>query len=120
MIVITGALGFIGSCLIRKLNDEGLGNSLMAVDDFYKDFKEPNLINKRIREWVHRDIFLELFEKMPSQVSFVFHLGARTDTSSKDKAIFQGTQCLLFKKNLGDLYAAPNTPGLCFQRCNLR
>ena len=89
MIVITGALGFIGSCLIRKLNDEGLGNNLMVVDDFYKDYKEPNLINKRIREWVHRDIFLQLFEKMPSQVSFVFHLGARTDTSSKDKAIFK-------------------------------
>ncbi len=89
MIVITGALGFIGSCLIRKLNDEGLGDDLMAVDDFYKDHKEPNLLNKRIREWIHRDIFLELFEKMHSQVDFVFHLGARTDTVSEDNAIFE-------------------------------
>ncbi len=88
MIVITGALGFIGSCLIKKLNDEGHHSNLMVVDDFYKDHKEPNLDNKQIREWVHRNIFLQIFQKMSSQIQFVYHLGARTDTTSKDKKIF--------------------------------
>jgi ADP-L-glycero-D-manno-heptose 6-epimerase len=88
MIVITGALGFIGSCLVRKLNDQGHNRNLLVVDDFYKDYKELNLEGKRIREWVHRDIFLEFFEKMHSQIKFVFHLGARTDTALQDKAIF--------------------------------
>ena len=40
------------------------------------------------REWIHRDIFLEIFSKMPEQIDFVFHLGARTDTTSKDKKVF--------------------------------
>ncbi len=89
MIVITGALGFIGSCLVKKLNNEGHTTDLMVVDDFYKDHKEYNLDKKQIREWVHRDIFLDLFEKMHTQIDFVFHLGARTDTTSQDKAIFK-------------------------------
>ena len=62
MIVITGALGFIGSCLVRKLNDELPNKQVIVVDDFYKGYKERNLDNKLIREWVHRDIFLEIFE----------------------------------------------------------
>ncbi|MEM1322886.1 MAG: ADP-glyceromanno-heptose 6-epimerase [Bacteroidota bacterium] len=89
MIVVTGALGFIGSCLIRKLNDEGHGRNLVVVDDFYKDHKEPNLENKFVREWIHRSIFLEIFEKMANQIEFVYHLGARTDTVEQDKAIFE-------------------------------
>ncbi len=88
MIVVTGALGFIGSCLVKKLNDEGNTRNLMVVDDFYKQYKEPNLQNKFIREWIHRDIFLEIVKKMPSKIDFVFHLGARTDTAEQNKAIF--------------------------------
>ena len=88
MIVVTGALGFIGSCLVKKLNDEGNTRNLMVVDDFYKQYKEPNLENKFIREWIHRDIFLEIVKKMPAKIDFVFHLGARTDTAEQDKAIF--------------------------------
>ena len=88
MIVVTGALGFIGSCLVKKLNDEGNTRNLMVVDDFYKQYKEPNLQNKFIREWIHRDIFLEIVKKMPAKIDFVFHLGARTDTAEQNKAIF--------------------------------
>jgi len=88
MIVVTGALGFIGSCLVKKLNDEGHTRDLMVVDDFYKHFKEPNLENKFIREWIHRDIFIEIVEKMPAKIDFVYHLGARTDTAEQNKEIF--------------------------------
>ncbi len=88
MIVVTGALGFIGSCLVRKLNDEGHHRNLVVVDDFYKDYKEPNLGNKFIREWIHRSIFLEIFEKMTNRIEFVYHLGARTDTVEKDQSVF--------------------------------
>ena len=87
MIVVTGALGFIGSCLISKLNELG-HEVILAVDDFYKDRKDPNLEEKQIREWVHRDIFLSFLNTSWSNIDFVFHLGARTDTTEKDKAIF--------------------------------
>ncbi|MEL6638022.1 MAG: ADP-glyceromanno-heptose 6-epimerase [Bacteroidota bacterium] len=88
MIVITGALGFIGSCLVQKLNERGHLRNLCVVDDFYKSHKEVNLHHKFIREWIHRDIFIEILGKMPSQVEMVFHLGARTDTTEKNRAIF--------------------------------
>jgi len=88
MIVVTGALGFIGSALIAKLNEEGHNFDIMVVDDFYKDHKEYNLDGKFIREWIHRDIFLDFFAKMPQRVDFVFHLGARTDTTLKTKKVF--------------------------------
>lgn len=109
MIVITGALGFIGSCLVKKLNDEGHTKHLMVVDDFYKDHKEYNLDNKQIREWVHRDIFIELFEKMHSQIDFVFHLGARTDTTTQDKAIFKRLN-LDYSKSIWNICTRHNIP----------
>ena len=87
MIVITGAFGFIGSCLVRRLNAMGV-REIIVVDDFYEFRKEPNLERKWIREWIHRDIFLNWFRKSPSMVDFVFHLGARTDTTSTDKQAF--------------------------------
>ena len=57
MIVVTGALGFIGSCLINKLNNKGF-NRIIAVDDFSKSYKNKNLENKVILEKVERtDLF---------------------------------------------------------------
>ena len=63
MIIITGASGFIGSALISQLNDHGHGFDLIVADDFYKEYKEVNPRGQLIRDWLHRDIFLELFEK---------------------------------------------------------
>ena len=89
MIVVTGASGFIGSALISQLNEEGHGRDIIVVDDFYKDHKEVNLRNKIIRDWIHRDIFLPWFEKSLSSVTAVIHIGARTDTTEQDEAIFK-------------------------------
>ena len=87
MIVITGAMGFIGSNLVSRLNKIGQ-HDLIVVDDFYKWKKDKNLDGKRVHEWVHRDLFIHYFEKVAPQVDVVFHLGARTDTISNDKKIF--------------------------------
>jgi ADP-L-glycero-D-manno-heptose 6-epimerase len=88
MIVVTGASGFVGSCLIRKLNDQNY-NAIVAVDDFTKTFKAKNLVDKKIVQWVHRDEFFNWLDKNHPMVEFIFHIGARTDTTEFDWSIFQ-------------------------------
>jgi ADP-L-glycero-D-manno-heptose 6-epimerase len=87
MIIVTGAAGFIGSCLVRKLNDEGHRN-LILVDDFSREDKNRNLNGKSYIARVHRDLFPEWLERMRNDIDFIFHLGARTDTAEQDVEIF--------------------------------
>ncbi len=87
MMVVTGAAGFIGSCLISKLNAHNF-NYIIAVDDFSNEEKNKNLEGKKIQEKVHRDNFFEWLDKNHKLVEFIYHIGARTDTTEFDKAIF--------------------------------
>ena len=88
MVIVTGAYGFIGSCLVHYLNQKGI-KDIIAVDDFSKKNKEPNLANAHLRARVERAQFLEWFDKNHADICFIFHLGARTDTTEFDWAIFQ-------------------------------
>lgn len=87
MIVVTGAAGFIGSCLIRKLNDERFFD-VVVVDDFSNKEKAPNLEGKRFSAKVHRDEFAAWLKQNHRFVQFVFHIGARTNTTEMNKEIF--------------------------------
>lgn len=109
MIVVTGAFGFIGSCFVRKLNSEGHTRNLIVVDDFYQYAKEDNLDNKLIRDWIHRDIFLDQFDRMHQKVDIVFHLGARTDTTSQDLPAFQQLN-LEYSKRLWQICSRKGIP----------
>jgi ADP-L-glycero-D-manno-heptose 6-epimerase len=86
-IVVTGAAGFIGSCLTGKLNNKGL-KDIILVDDFQRPEKQKNFNHKACLEMVDRDIFPVWLEKNAGEVEFVFHIGARTDTTEQDRAIF--------------------------------
>lgn len=88
MIVVTGAAGFIGSCLIGKLNRENF-NAIVAVDDFSNETKNRNLDNKKIQLRIERKEFLTWLDANQRLVEFVFHMGARTDTTEFDWEIFQ-------------------------------
>lgn len=87
MIIVTGAAGFIGSCLVSKLNQSGF-NNLILVDDFTKLEKKHNLEGKIFQEKVERGVFENWLEVHSDQVDFIFHIGARTDTTEFDKNIF--------------------------------
>jgi ADP-L-glycero-D-manno-heptose 6-epimerase len=87
MIVVTGAAGFIGSCLIRKLNEENY-NAIVAVDHFDQSSKLNNLKNARIAHRVNRDQFFDWLDQHQETVEFIFHIGARTDTTEFNVAIF--------------------------------
>ena len=87
MIVITGAAGFIGSCLISKLNNEGLEH-LILVDDFSQEQKIDNYHTKNFVQKIDRSEFLNWFEEHAPEVTFVFHIGARTDTTEFNVELF--------------------------------
>ena len=87
MMVVTGAAGFIGSCLIQRLNELNF-NFIIAVDHFDNPEKKKNLENKKIQEYVDRDHFFEWLDINNKHVEFIFHIGARTDTTEFDKGIF--------------------------------
>lgn len=87
MIVVTGAAGFIGSCLISKLNQRGYTN-IVAVDDFSKTEKHQNLYGKTLLLKVGRSDFDHWLSEFGQEVEFIYHIGARTDTTEFDTNIF--------------------------------
>lgn len=89
MIVVTGAAGFIGSCMISRLNQDNF-NYIIAVDDFSNPEKNLNLEGKTIQERVDRKDFFNWLQKDENwrYVEFIIHLGARTDTTEFNTAIF--------------------------------
>ena len=87
MIVVTGAAGFIGSCLIRTLNAEHF-RAIIAVDDFSHPEKNKNLAQAVVRQRVERDHFFTWLDTHHETVEFIFHIGARTDTTEFNRAIF--------------------------------
>ena len=87
MIVITGAAGFIGSCLITKLNEEQFYD-LILVDDFSNAEKNKNFEGKRYSQKVDRNDFHNWLRKNQLHVQFIFHIGARTDTTEFNRDLF--------------------------------
>ena len=87
MIVVTGAAGFVASCLVSRLNAANF-NDLIVVDNFAVERKLANLAGKKLREYVDRNEFFGWLDTHHEQVEFVFHLGARTDTAEQDPAVF--------------------------------
>ena len=86
-VVVTGAAGFIGSVLAGRLNADGEKN-LVLVDDFSKEAKRRNYIDKEYAELVERTEFDTWLEANGSDVSWIIHIGARTDTTEFDQEIF--------------------------------
>jgi ADP-L-glycero-D-manno-heptose 6-epimerase len=86
MIIITGAAGFIGSCLISKLNTEGY-TDLVLVDDFSQEQKWINFEGKKFKEKVDRNDFFSWLDTHHKFVQFIFHIGARTDTTEFNKEL---------------------------------
>ena len=83
-VVVTGAAGFIGSNIVRGLNQRGI-DDIIAVDDLTQGDKFRNLADLKIADYVDWDLFYDLFaEGFFGKVEAVFHEGACSDTMETD------------------------------------
>lgn len=80
--IVTGGAGFIGSCIVRALNDAGESDIIIA-DNISETDKWMNLRNKRYREYIHKS---RLLERLPglANVKAVIHMGACSSTTEKN------------------------------------
>jgi ADP-L-glycero-D-manno-heptose 6-epimerase len=88
MIVVTGAAGFIASFLVEALNSSGKDN-IILVDDFSRPDKENNHKSLKYQSKIERSDFVHWFSEHYASIDFVFHLGARTDTTEMNYAIHE-------------------------------
>lgn len=73
--------------MIQRLNEAG-HTDVLAVDEFSRPDKVRNLEGKQTCGQVHRMNFVRWLERHYAEVEAIFHLGARTDTTEQDSAIF--------------------------------
>ena len=108
MVIITGAAGFIGSFFATYLNQKGIEN-LILVDDFSRVDKKPNLKDVKHLGWVHRDAFIGWLPDNHQNITAIFHIGARTDTTEFDQSIFDRLN-LHYTQNVWNLCAKYQIP----------
>ncbi|MGN6435231.1 MAG: ADP-glyceromanno-heptose 6-epimerase [Agriterribacter sp.] len=107
-IVVTGAAGFIGSCMVSFLNQKGF-NNLILVDEFERVDKTGNLTGKKFLHKVERDLFFDWLEDNKPTISFIFHLGARTDTTEFDYEVHERLN-LEYSQDLWNVCIIHNIP----------
>jgi ADP-L-glycero-D-manno-heptose 6-epimerase len=83
--IVTGAAGFIGSNLVKALNERG-ENNIIAVDNFKKADKFKNLVDCEIADYLDKEDFLKKLQEgfFDGLVSAVLHQGACSDTMETD------------------------------------
>ncbi len=90
MIIVTGGAGFIGSCLIKYLNEMG-HHDIFIVDEFNSDEKWKNLTRLSFQDVILKEQLFDSWSKLP-QAKVVYHLGAISATTETN-------QNLLFHNN---------------------
>lgn len=108
IIAITGAAGFIGSYLVGFLNSLGY-EKLVLVDDFSIPSKQANLQHKKYLQLVDRNSFVEWCNNNKGTIQYMFHLGARTDTTEMDYNVHVVLN-LEYSKDIWNICCAQNIP----------
>lgn len=107
-LVVTGAAGFIASNLVRRLNAEGFSN-VIIVDRFDNAVKNLNLQGLHYSEKIDRNEFIEWLKENADEVEYIFHLGARTDTTEFNFRVFDSLN-LSYSKALWEVCVHKQIP----------
>jgi ADP-L-glycero-D-manno-heptose 6-epimerase len=87
MIVVTGAAGFIGSCMVSKLNAENF-KDIVLVDDFSNEVKNRNIDQKIYTQKVDREAFIPWIDQNHLNIQFIVHMGAKSATTGFSKEVY--------------------------------
>lgn len=82
-IIVTGGAGFIGSCVVRQLNEAGFHN-IVVVDNLGNSEKWKNLVGKSFEEVLLKPMLFDWLKGRESEIQAVIHLGACSSTVETD------------------------------------
>lgn len=82
-VIVTGGAGFIGSCIVRTLNDMGI-DDIVIVDHICESDKWMNMRNKRYSKYINRDTFLQELPTYAGKVTHIIHMGACSSTTERN------------------------------------
>lgn len=86
MIAVTGAAGFIGSCFVRTLNEQGY-NDILIIDSLEQDDRWNNLVTKKFRGIEHPEVFKRKCSEGiydAHDISALIHMGACSSTTERN------------------------------------
>lgn len=82
MYIVTGGAGFIGSCVVRTLNDAGI-EDIIIVDNIASTDKWLNIRNKKFLKYINKNTFLDEISEYEN-VKAIIHMGACSSTTEKN------------------------------------
>lgn len=83
MIIVTGGAGFIGSNIVRGLNNLGI-DDVIVIDDLQNGSKHKNLNRIKFIDYIDKDNLIDFIAKNCDKIDAIFHQGACSNTMETD------------------------------------